>query len=114
MNSKAAAPLKPARLREAKTSGEPGWSWRRAVIFPNMAVSFWMLYQLSNGLDTRVNETIAWGLIINILGSVFSYTGFATVQDIAAILATRSGLPYSPQSSPAEPTPGTPAAVSEE
>lgn len=99
--------------REAKHSGEPGWSWRKAVIFPNIIVSFWLLFLLVSAADTRVNETIAWGLVINIICSVLFYTGFATAQDIAAIFATRSGLPYSPTSSPAEPTPGTVAQAEE-
>jgi bacteriorhodopsin len=81
-------------VAEAKKTGEPGWSWRKAAIFPNVAVSFWLIYLMISGPDTRVNETIAWGLIINIISSLFFYTGFATAQDIAAILATRSGLPY--------------------
>lgn len=97
--------------REAKKSGEPGWQWRRVVIFPNILISFWLLWVIVTGPDNRVNETVAWGLVVNIICSVLFYTGFATAQDIAAIFATRSGLPYSPQSSPAEPTPGTPLAT---
>lgn len=94
--------------REAKHSGEPGWSWRKAVVFPLVVYACIMLSVMLNSPDTRVNETIAWIWGVIIISSVFSYTGFATAQDIAAILATRSGLPYSPQSSPADPTPGTP------
>jgi hypothetical protein len=82
------------RRKEAKSSGEPGWSWRRVVIFPNVIGSFWIVYVLINGPDTRVNETIAWGMVLNIITSVFFYTGFATAQDIVAIFATRTGLPY--------------------
>lgn len=103
-----------ARPSEAKASGEPGWSWRRWVIFPNILISFWLLWVIVTGPDTRVNETVAWGLIVNIICSVLFYTGFATAQDISAIFATRSALPYSPQSSPAEPTPNTPAAAPSE
>lgn len=44
--------------------------------------------------DTRVNETIAWGMVLNVIASVLFYTGFATAQDITAIYATRTGLPY--------------------
>jgi len=82
------------RQTESKASGEPGWSWRKAVIFPNIVISFWLIYVLIGSQDSRVNETIAWGLIVNIIASVFFYTGFATAQDIAAIFATRTGLPY--------------------
>ncbi|MEH7903984.1 hypothetical protein V7794_22575 [Rhizobium laguerreae] len=83
-----------SRKAEAKPSGEPGWQWRKAAIFPNIIVSFWLIYVLIGSQDSRVNETIAWGLIVNIISSVFFYTGFATAQDIAAIFATRTGLPY--------------------
>ena len=82
------------RRKEAKSNGEPGWSWRRAVIFPNVIVSFWIIYTLIDAQDSRVNETIAWGMVLNIIASVFFYTGFATAQDITAIFATRTGLPY--------------------
>ena len=88
------APALRSRKAEAKTSGEPGWSWRRAVIFPNIVVSFWVVYILIGAQDSRVNDTIAWGMIINIIASVLCYTGFATAQDISAIMATRTGLPY--------------------
>ena len=88
--------LKPQRLLEAKASGEPGWSWRKALIYPNVAVSFWMLYLLKDAADTCVNEAIAWGMTLDIVGSVFIPTGFATAQDITAIFATKTGLPYGP------------------
>lgn len=82
------------RKLEAKASGEPGWNWRKALIYPNVVVSFYLIFLLINGPDTRVNETIAWGLIVNIITSVLFMTGFATAQDVAAIMATRTGLPY--------------------
>lgn len=80
--------------REAKRSGEPAWQWRRAVIFPLIIFACWRLMIMENAPDTVVNQTIAWGWIILIISLVFFYTGFATAQDIAAILATRTGLPY--------------------
>ncbi|KKZ89081.1 hypothetical protein [Rhizobium phaseoli] len=83
-----------SRPKEAKRSGEPGWSWRRAVIFPLIVFACWRLMVMENAPDTVVNQTIAWGWIILIISLVFFYTGFATAQDIAAILATRTGLPY--------------------
>lgn len=86
--------IKPRRVKEAKPSGEPGWSWRKALIFPNVVVAYWMLYLLKDSADTRVNETISWGMTLNIIGSIFIFTGFATAQDITAIFATRTGLPY--------------------
>lgn len=90
-------------------SGEPGWAWRKAIIFPVVAFCLWRMVALENGLDTRVNDTLAFGYMMLVSLLVLGYAGFATAQDIAAIWATRSGLPYSPQSSPAEPTPGTAA-----
>lgn len=98
----------------AKKTGEPGWAWRRSVLIGIIVISFYLLWGIINGPDSRVNETVSWGLIIAIISSGLIYAGFATVQDVVAILATKSALPYSPQSSPSEPTPGTPAPPSEE
>lgn len=101
--------MKAKPQRESKASGEPGWSWRKAVVFPLIIYACIMLGVMINAPDTRVNETIAWIWGVVIIANVFFYTGFATAQDIAAIMATRSGLPYSPQSSPADPTPAAPS-----
>lgn len=79
-----------------KKSGEPGWRWRKALIFPLVAFACWRLMSLESAQDTKVNETIAWGWICIIGAMSFFFTGFATIQDISAILATKSGLPYSP------------------
>lgn len=95
--------------REAKPTGEPGWTWRRSVLIGIIVVSFYLLWVIVQGPDSRTNETIAVGLIWAIFGSGLIYAGFATVQDVTAIWVTKSALPYSPQSSPSEPTPGTPA-----
>jgi|SRR5215217_743502 len=100
--------------REAKPSGEPGWTWRRSVLIAIIGVSFYLLWIIVQGPDSRTNETIAVGLIWAIFGSGLIYAGFATVQDLTAIWVTKSALPYSPKSSPSEPTPGTPATPSEE
>lgn len=93
----------------AKKTGEPGWTWRRSVLIGVIAVSFWLLWVIIQGPDNRTNETLGIGLIWSIFGAALIYAGFATVQDLTAIIVTKSALPYSPQSSPAEPTPGTPA-----
>lgn len=91
--------------REAKKNGEPGWGWRRLIVFPVVAFAAWRMVALEGALDTRVNDTLAFGYMSLILVLIVTYAGLATAQDIVAILATRSGLPYSPASSPAEPTP---------
>lgn len=93
----------------AKPTGEPGWTWRRSVLIGIIVVSFYLLWAIIQGPDNRTNETIAVGLIWSIFGAGLIYAGFATVQDLTAIVVTKSALPYSPRSSPAEPTPGTPA-----
>lgn len=86
--------------------GEPGWAWRRWVIFPNLILSYGVLcYLVLYGADTELSRMIASGCLWNIYGSIVIYTGFATAQDVTAMMATRSGLPYSPVSSPAEPPP---------
>lgn len=78
----------------AKKSGEPGWKWRRAIIFPVVGYACWQLHLLVGAQDTRVNETIAYGWMLLICVLILGYTGFATIQDIAAIWKTGTGLPY--------------------
>ena len=97
----------------AQPSGEPGWAWRRAALLGIIVLSFVLLWVIIGKPDNRVNESVAWGLITLIFGAGMIYAGFATVQDVVAIIVTKSGLPYSPKSSPAEPTPNTPAPAAE-
>lgn len=85
---------------EARPTGEPGWKWRRFAIFPVVAFACWRLAAMENAPDTEVNQTIAWGWMLLISVLVLGYTGFATIQDIAAIWRTRSGLPYAPEQQP--------------
>jgi D-alanyl-lipoteichoic acid acyltransferase DltB (MBOAT superfamily) len=80
-----------------KATGEPGWTWRRAIIFPVVIYACWQLRLLIDAPDTRVNERLADGWMILIAVLVLGYTGFATVQDVAAIWRTGTGLPYAPQ-----------------
>lgn len=87
-------------------SGEPSWKWRRILIFATVVWSFFQLAMLVNGPDTRVNDTIAFGLLVLISTLVLGYTGLATAQDIAAIWTTRTARPYSEP--PQEPTPPPP------
>lgn len=91
---------------EAKHSGEPGWKWRRSIIFPVVAFACWRLAMLEGAADTRVNERLgdAWALIVLVL--VVGYAGFATAQDVVAIWRTRSGLPYEAKPAPGEPVAG--------
>lgn len=95
-----------------QTTGEPSWRWRRAMAFTLMAFCCFMIAGL--GLlppvpDTRVNETIITSSFW-LLGTVFLlYGGFSTAQDIAAILAVRSGRPYAENPVSAPPAPIAPA-----
>lgn len=89
--------IRTKRPTEAKPSGEPGWKWRKAMIFPLIGFACWRLAVMENAPDTMVNQTIAWGWVIMIICLSLFFTGFATAQDIAAIIATRTGLPYAPQ-----------------
>lgn len=89
----------------AKRSGEPGW--RRRWIFAGIVLGFtaWRLTALEHAADTQVNQTIAWGYILLGITVILGMMGFATAQDIAAIVATRSGLPYANPAVPsAQPT----------
>lgn len=64
-----------------------------------------VLVSMIDRADTELNATIASGLMW-LLGVTFlGYAGFATAQDVAAILAVRSGRPYSPEIEPQPPAP---------
>ncbi|MBB3772010.1 hypothetical protein FHS55_002619 [Angulomicrobium tetraedrale] len=47
-----------------------------------------------------MNDTMAFGYMVLIAVLILGYSGFATAQDVAAIWATRSGLPYAPTAYP--------------
>jgi len=89
-----------------KKTGEPEWFWRRWLVFTTTGWSFFQVYLLINAPDTRVNDTIAFGLLVLISSLVLGYTGLATAQDIAAIWTTRTAKPYADP--PQEPTPPPP------
>lgn len=99
--------------KSKKKTGEPTWGWRRGIVIVAVLFCFWQLNGLRIAADTRVNDTLAFGYLTLTAVLVLTYAGLATAQDIAAIWATRSALPYSPESSPAEPTPATDAAAAE-
>ena len=80
--------------------GEPSWKWRRGVLFVMIAYCMAMLSTLVGDEDTRLHETLAWGHIMLLAALVLGYQGFATAQDIAAIMATKSGTPYAPAAAP--------------
>ncbi|MGV2188747.1 hypothetical protein ACQZ4Q_08025 [Agrobacterium vitis] len=101
------AALRP-RGREAKSSGEPGWTWRKSLIFPIVIFACWRLMEMENAPDTMVNQTIAWGWMITIISMAFFFTGFASAQDIAAIIAMRTGTPYAPDRQASDPCPPEP------
>jgi hypothetical protein len=88
-------------MNSKRAPGEPGWSWRRAIIFPVVAFACWRLAVLEGAADTSVNETIAWGWIMLVAALVLGYSGIAAAQDIAAIITTKSGRPYAPDPVPA-------------
>lgn len=82
------------RLKEAKASGEPGWQWRKLLMFPVVGFAVWRLIAMESAPDTMVNQIMVQGWFWLLFAYFCVFTGFATAQDIAAILATRSGLPY--------------------
>ncbi len=89
--------------KKKRKTGKPEWGWRRLIVIVAVFFCFWQLNGLRSATDTRVNDTLAFGYLTLVAVLVLTYAGLATAQDIAAIWATRSALPYSPDSSPAEP-----------
>lgn len=86
--------------------GEPSWKWRRVIIYIVLAWACFQLHRLVNAPDTRVNESIAWGWQVIIISLVLGYTGFATAQDVAAIVTTRTARPYADPPPDPVPAPG--------
>lgn len=100
----------PVRRKEAKASGEPGWQWRKLLMFPVVGFAVWRLIAMESAPDTMVNQIMVQGWFWLLFAYFCVFTGFATAQDIAAILATRSGLPYATaQAEAEEPVPNAPA-----
>lgn len=95
-------------MTPARVPGEPSWKWRRIVIFATCAYCAAMLLYMVNEEDTRVNESIAFSLATLLGVIIVGYTGFATAQDIAAIMATKSGTPYAPPEERVDPLPFEP------
>lgn len=95
------------RKSERRTGeGEPSWKWRRIIIYVMLIWACFQLHRLVNAPDTRVNESIAWGWQIIIITLVLGYTGFATAQDVAAIMTTRTARPYADPPPDPVPAPG--------
>lgn len=81
--------------------GRPAWGWRRVIVIPVIIFGLWQLMELRDSKDTRVNETLANGWMLLVAALALGISGLGTVQDVAAIWVTKSGLPYDPNSSPA-------------
>lgn len=76
----------------ARKNGEPSWRWRRTMAFAIAGFCCWIIASIE--ADTKVNEIKVTGAFW-LLGTVFLlYGGFATAQDVSAILAARTGRPY--------------------
>lgn len=85
--------------------GEPSWRYRRLLVY---AVILWASYQLwvlIDRQDSRLNETIAFGWQVILATVVLGYLGFATAQDISAIMTTRTARPYADPPPPPTPAP---------
>lgn len=78
----------------AKKTGEPGWLWRRSITIVIILFSLAMILFMKDAADTLVNRTIVESVFMLVTVFGLGYTGLATVQDVAAIWRTKSGLPY--------------------
>ncbi len=87
-------------------TGHPVWVYRRVLIYGTVIWSFYQLHELVGGPDTRVNDTVAFGLLVLISTLVLGYTGLATAQDVAAMWTMRSARPYGDP--PPDPVPAPP------
>ncbi len=78
----------------AKKTGEPGWTYRRWLVFPSMAFSMVQLELLRRTESVEVAKLLVYTHGFTMVCMVFFYTGFATIQDVIAIIKTGRGLPY--------------------
>lgn len=88
------------KSNEAKKSGEPGWHWRKLLMFPVVGIAVWRLIALEGAPDSAVNQILVQGWFWLLFAYFCVFTGFATAQDITAIFMTRSGLPYAQKPNP--------------
>lgn len=77
-----------------KPEGQPGWLFRRWLVFPTVLFSAAQLEMLRRTDSVEVMKALIWAHWFIVVALVFMYTGFATVQDIIAIIKTGRGLPY--------------------
>lgn len=77
-----------------QTTGEPSWRWRRSLILATIGFCMIQTGRMVDASDTQLNIMIASGYFW--LGGVLAiaYSGLATIQDLTAIIVTRSGRPY--------------------
>lgn len=99
------------RLLQKNKTGEPSWRWRRTVALTSIVYCMAMIVYLADNSDTILNTTIAEGLIWLLFGLVLLYTGFATAQDITAIIVARSARPYADDVQSVDPPPADPTTV---
>lgn len=80
----------------AKPTGEPGWKWRRWVVFPTIIFTAYELDMLRRTPDISddVLKLLVYVNATALIAIVMFYTGFATIQDVIAIIKTGRGLPY--------------------
>lgn len=80
----------------AKPTGEPGWKWRRWLIFPVCVFCAYELDMLRRTPDVSddVLKLLIYVNAVALVSVVMFYSGFATVQDVIAIIKTGRGLPY--------------------
>jgi hypothetical protein len=90
-------------MNPGKAPGEPSWYWRRITLFVVCGWCMVMLWRLVGAEDSEVHEAMVSGLLMLLGALMLGYQGFATAQDVAAIMATKSGTPYVPPTA-AEPT----------
>lgn len=88
-----------------QVTGEASWRWRRIMAFLIVGFCFYVVYRLIDSADTQVNQAIVGSAFWLLFAVYLLYGGFATAQDITAIIATKSGRPYADPS--AIPAPDT-------
>lgn len=84
----------PLPLPVNQTTGEPSWRWRRSLVLATIGFCMIQTGRMIDAADTQLNILIASGYFWLGGGLAITYSGLATIQDLTAIIVTRSGRPY--------------------
>lgn len=95
----------------SQTTGEPSWRWRRSLVLATIGFCMVQTGRMIDAADTQLNILIASGYFWTGGVLAITYSGLATIQDLTAIIVTRTGRPYADPVAPPTPLDHPPATI---